>query len=312
MCPRSCSAIWNSCRSTQGPRCLLRRSASSRPRGRRHQRRAGTAREQPRRVELPGTNSERLPKEPLRCCPGEGASCRSRNAFCHAPRASITSAAPTTLTLPTHDLGAGAAGCYAATHTLALGALEAKSFVRNAGENLLTFGSRPQGARTGTGARLSIVVHFDRCHRYGLDRSLSRSRTARRDRVDHINALRHGSEDRVVLRQPPHQLLVADEELAAVGVRSRVGHGQRSAVVVAGDRLVLELVARSAGANAGFLERRLLAVLAVAALDDEARDDPMKDDVVVIALAGEVDEVGGSLGGPVGEQVDLDVPFVCV
>ena len=83
-------------------------------------------------------------------------------------------------------------------------------------------------------------------------------------------------------------------------------------MVVAGDRLVLELVARSAGANAGFLERRLLAVLAVAALDDEARDDPMKDDVVVIALAGEIDEVGGGLGGPVGEQVDLDVPFVRV
>src|SRR6476620_3053773 len=29
--------------------------------------------------------------------------------FCHVPRASITSASPTTLTLPTHDLGAGAA-----------------------------------------------------------------------------------------------------------------------------------------------------------------------------------------------------------
>ena len=68
-------------------------------------------------------------------------------------------------------------------------------------------------------------------------------------------------------------------------------------MVVAGDRLVLELVARSAGANAGFLERRLLAVLAVAALDDEARDNPMKDDVIVVALAGEVDEVGSGLGG---------------
>jgi len=44
--------------------------------------------------------TERLPKEPLRCCPGEGI--RRGGRFCHAPKASITSAAPTTLTLPTH------------------------------------------------------------------------------------------------------------------------------------------------------------------------------------------------------------------
>ena len=42
-----------------------------------------------------------------RCCPGEGV--RRNGHFCHAVRASITSAAPTTLTLPTHDLAAGAA-----------------------------------------------------------------------------------------------------------------------------------------------------------------------------------------------------------
>ena len=51
--------------------------------------------------------SKRLPKEPLRCCPGKGA--RQGEPFCRAARASITSAAPTTLTLPTHDLVAGAA-----------------------------------------------------------------------------------------------------------------------------------------------------------------------------------------------------------
>src|SRR3954447_24377500 len=42
-----------------------------------------------------------------RSCPGEGV--RRNGHFCHASRASITSAAPTTLTLPTHDLAAGAA-----------------------------------------------------------------------------------------------------------------------------------------------------------------------------------------------------------
>ena len=52
-------------------------------------------------------NPRRLPKEPPRCCPGEGV--RRSGHFCHAPRASITSAVPTTLTLPTHGLDAGAA-----------------------------------------------------------------------------------------------------------------------------------------------------------------------------------------------------------
>jgi hypothetical protein len=55
----------------------------------------------------PPQNTRRLPKEPPRCCPGEGV--RRSGLFCHAPRASITSAVPTTLTLPTHDLDAGAA-----------------------------------------------------------------------------------------------------------------------------------------------------------------------------------------------------------
>ena len=63
-----------------------------------------------------------------------------------------------------------------------------------------------------------------------------------------------------------------------------VGHRQRAADVVALDLLVLELVARAAGPDAAPLERRLLAVLAVAALGDEARDDAVEDDVVVEAL----------------------------
>ena len=46
-------------------------------------------------------------RKPLRCCPGEGV--RRNGLFCRATKASITSAAPTTLTLPTHDLEAGAA-----------------------------------------------------------------------------------------------------------------------------------------------------------------------------------------------------------
>ena len=71
--------------------------------------RTGSEAEPPIRLDTPvrGKSSERLPKEPLRCCPGEGI--RRNGCFCHASRASITSAAPTTLTQPTHDLAAGAA-----------------------------------------------------------------------------------------------------------------------------------------------------------------------------------------------------------
>lgn len=54
-----------------------------------------------------GKSSERLPKEPLRCCPGEAGPLPDH--FCHVPRASITPAAPATLTQPTHDLAPGAA-----------------------------------------------------------------------------------------------------------------------------------------------------------------------------------------------------------
>jgi hypothetical protein len=48
-------------------------------------------------------------------------------------------------------------------------------------------------------------------------------------------------------------------------------------------------------------------MLAVAGLDDEARDDAMEHHVVVEALAGEVDEVLARFRRGVGEQVDLDV-----
>src|SRR6185503_17182074 len=58
------------------------------------------------------------------------------------------------------------------------------------------------------------------------------------------------------------------------------------------------------------LERRLLAVLPIAALGDEAGDDAMEDDVVVEPVVGELDEVRRRLGGALVEQVDLDVAEV--
>ena len=85
-----------------------RRCVSAERRARRPQRRPGAT------AQFPPDSSKRLQKEPLRCCPGEGI--RRNGRFCRAPRASITSAAPTTLTLPTHDLVAGAAWPLFAAH----------------------------------------------------------------------------------------------------------------------------------------------------------------------------------------------------
>jgi hypothetical protein len=65
------------------------------------------------------------------------------------------------------------------------------------------------------------------------------------------------------------------------------------------------------GPDASTLERRLLAVLPVATLRDEAGDHPVKDHVVVEALVGKVDEVLCGLGRVVGIQLDLDVTEVC-
>ena len=89
-----------------------------------------------------------------------------------------------------------------------------------------------------------------------------------------------------------------------------VRHRQGAPDVVALDRLVRELVPRATGPHAAPVERRLLAVLAVAALGHEARDDAVEDDVVVEALLRELDEVGGRLRGALVEQVDLDVADV--
>ena len=92
-----------------------------------------------------GKSSERLPKEPLRCCPGEGAIRRGGTPSAIASRASITSAAPTTLTLPTHDLDAGAAGRSRSADTVPRECVKAKGFLWRGCVNSLTFG--PQQAK---------------------------------------------------------------------------------------------------------------------------------------------------------------------
>ena len=66
--------------------------------------------------------------------------------------------------------------------------------------------------------------------------------------------------------------------------------------------LVLELVARPAGAGAG----------RVAPLQHEAVDDAVEDHAVVKPLAGEEDEVVDGLRGVLGEELDVDLPHAGV
>src|SRR5690606_22347278 len=82
------------------------------------------------------------------------------------------------------------------------------------------------------------------------------------DLVDRFQALDDLAEHRVLAVQP-RRGHVGDEELAAVGVGSGIGHGQHAALVgnaIGG--LVLEAVARAAAAR----------TLGAAALDHEVRD----------------------------------------
>ena len=78
-----------------------------------------------------------------------------------------------------------------------------------------------------------------------------------------------------------------------------VGHRQRAADDLVVVELVLELVARAAGAGAG----------RVAALDHEVLDDPVEDHAVVEALAGELLEVRDGLRRVLVEELERDGAF---
>ena len=91
-----------------------------------------------------------------RCCPGEGV--RRNGHFCHAPKASITSAAPTTLTLPTHDLDAGAAADLTATDILPRDGAISKGFWHALRCKFLNLRCTGLAARTEAGQSSWIVM----------------------------------------------------------------------------------------------------------------------------------------------------------
>ena len=133
----------------------------------------------------------------------------------------------------------------------------------------------------------SVLVNCDARDRHGVVGKVAGIPWRRDDRIHDVHPLRHLAEERVVLRQPPGQVRDADEELAPVRVRAGIRHRERAPDVIASNWLVGEGVARTARSDSARVQRRLLAVLAVADLGDEPRDDAVEDDVVVVALVRE-------------------------
>lgn len=101
------------------------------------------------------------------------------------------------------------------------------------------------------------------------------------DRVDDVLAFGHMAEDRVLVIEMWRRT-VRDEELAAIGLRTSICHGEDAWLVVLQVRteFVFELVAWAARACAR----------GITALDHEIGDDAVKRDAIVVTALGEIEE----------------------
>src|SRR5438552_3861575 len=106
-----------------------------------------------------------------------------------------------------------------------------------------------------------------------IDRAILRTRWDRGDPLDDVVTLDNLTEDGVATVQP-RRLRDRDEELATVGVRPGIGHGQTTGSVERGSAwrtLIFESVARASRSGS----RR------VASLDHEVLDHAMEDGAFV-------------------------------
>src|SRR3954454_2693316 len=122
------------------------------------------------------------------------------------------------------------------------------------------------------------LVQRDALDAHLVERLVARVGRRALDLVDDVHAVGHAAEDGVLSVEPRSGVGGDDEELRAVGVRARVGHGERDAHDLVLVELVLELLARPAGAGPG----------RIPALNHEVLDDPVEDDAVVEAVGGEL------------------------
>src|ERR1035437_2744171 len=125
------------------------------------------------------------------------------------------------------------------------------------------------------------------------------------DLLHHVVAFDDFTEDTVLIVEPRGGG-DGDEELAAVGVGSGVGHGEEAVARVfqSGVELVGEFVAGSAPAGA----------FGAAALDHEIRNDAVKNRAVVEWLTGfgtigKRDKVVHGVGHLVGEELGFELAF---
>src|SRR5580658_534948 len=125
------------------------------------------------------------------------------------------------------------------------------------------------------------------------------------DLLHHVVAIDHFAKNAVFVIEPGRGGH-GDEELAAIGVGTRVRHGEIAVLGVLQSvmKFVGEFVARAAAACA----------LGIAALNHEVGDHAMEDGAIVEGLAGlraigERDEVLHRFGGLVGEQLDFELPL---
>ena len=123
------------------------------------------------------------------------------------------------------------------------------------------------------------------------------------DLVDDVLAFGSLAEDSV-LAVEVRSRKVGDEELRAVGIRSRICHREDARLVVATVRLALtlELVAWATSSSAGW----------ATALDHEVRNDAVKLEPVVVAAGSEVKERSYGDGSIIRKGRDVDVAFACV
>ena len=92
---------------------------------------------------------------------------------------------------------------------------------------------------------------------------------------------------------------MGDEELAAIGARARIGHGEETGAIMleSWSKFVGKFVAGAAHAGAG----------RVATLDHEIRDNAVEGEAIVEALACQIEEVGDGKGCLAGEEGGMDI-----